>query len=79
MIDRLSFNPKYGTTTNNRIYIKDGKRYDTPFTMYSYNYTDLKYFIERASLKIQKVLGGWKDEEFDSDSRRIILILEKIK
>jgi len=79
MIDRLSFNPKHGTTTNKRIYLKDGKRYDAPFTMYSYNYTDLEYFAERADLKIIKILGGWKEEAFDSESRRIILIVEKVK
>jgi len=34
--------------------------------------------IEGLGLKISKVLGGWKGEAFDSESRRIILILEKV-
>ncbi|MEN0047221.1 MAG: class I SAM-dependent methyltransferase [Bacteroidota bacterium] len=79
MIDRLIFNPIKGTTTNNRIYIKDGKRYESPFTMYSYNYSDIERFLVGTELKIKKVLGGWKNEQFSSDSRRIILILEKTK
>lgn len=79
MIDRLSFNPVKGTTTNNRTYIKNGKRYESPFTMYSYNYSDVERFLEGTELKIKKVLGGWKNEQFDSDSRRITLILEKKK
>ncbi len=78
MIDRLSFNPINGTTTNNRIYLKDGKRYDTPFTMYCYNYSDIENLLKNSDLKIQKVLGGWKGETFDSESRRIILIVEKL-
>ncbi len=79
MIDRLSFNPIEGTTTNNRTYIKDGKRYESPFTMYSYNYSDIERFLRGTDLKIKKVLGGWKNDKFGSDSRRIILILEKTK
>lgn len=79
MIDRLSFNPIKGTTTNIRTYIKDGKRYEAPFTMYSYNYSDLEQFLRGTELKIKKVLGGWKDERFDSESRRIVVILEKKK
>ena len=79
MIDRLSFNPIQGTTTNNRTYIKSGKRYESPFTMYSYNYSDIERFLEGTALKVLKVLGGWKNEQFDSDSKRIILILEKKK
>lgn len=77
MIDRLSFNPKKGTTTNDRTYIKDGKRYEAPFTMYSYNYSDLERLLKRTALTIKQVLGGWKEEQFDSNSRRIILVLEK--
>ncbi|MEM6726771.1 MAG: class I SAM-dependent methyltransferase [Bacteroidota bacterium] len=77
MIDRLRFDPITGTTTNNRTYIKAGIRYDTPFTMYAYNYADLKRFASKTNLTITQVLGGWKGEPFDSASRRIMLVLEK--
>lgn len=77
MIDRLSFDPITGTTTNNRIYIKDSQRYEAPFTMYSYNYHDLACFAAAAGLKIIKTFGGWKGQPLDGDSRRIIIVLEK--
>lgn len=78
MIDRLSFDPVSGTTTNKRIYVKDGKRYDAPFTMTAYNYTDCMQMLEGTDLKITQVFGSWKGEGFNQDSRRIILILEKV-
>ncbi|PHN01731.1 class I SAM-dependent methyltransferase [Flavilitoribacter nigricans] len=77
MIDRISFDPVAGTTTNRRIYLKDGVRYDAPFTMYSYHYGDLAGMVEGSGMQIETVLGGWKQEDFDTRSRRIILILRK--
>ena len=77
MIDRLSFNPRKGTTTNNRIYIKDGVRYDTPFTMQLYNFSELEELLSNGGLKITKLYGDWNGKEFSEDSRRIIAIIEK--
>lgn len=77
MIDRLTFDPKTGTTTNKRIYYKDGIRYDAPFTMYSYHYGDLASMVEGSGLEIIKAMGGWKHEPLDSKARRIVLLLEK--
>lgn len=77
MIDRLSFDPLTGTTTNQRTYLKDGVRYDTPFTMYSYHFQDLERMISCSGLEIEQVFGGWKQEPFDATARRMILILKK--
>ncbi|MEM8528964.1 MAG: class I SAM-dependent methyltransferase, partial [Bacteroidota bacterium] len=77
MIDRLSFDPIAGTTTNNRIYIKDGKRYDTPFTMYAYNYYDLEQFAKAQDLKISRIFGSWNGEYLDANSRRMLLFMDK--
>ena len=54
MIDRFSYNSNIGTITNKRIYIKDGKRYDTPFTMQLYNFTEIKEIMATSKLKIIK-------------------------
>lgn len=77
MIDRISYNPRKGTTLNQRIYIKDGIRYDAPFTMYHYNYSDLMDLIEGTSLVVKSCYGGWNGEEFSESSKRILLLLEK--
>jgi len=77
MIDRMSFNPIDGTTTNKRIYIKDGKRLDAPFTMTAYSFTDLKQMLQETGLAINQIYGSWEGDSFNQESKRIILILEK--
>ncbi len=77
MIDRISFDPLSGTTTNRRVYVKDGVRYEAPFNMYMYNYHDLSTLATAFGLKVKKVFGNWKGDPLDSSSRRIILILQK--
>lgn len=78
MIDRLSFDPKTGTTTNNRIYFKDGIRNDTPFTMQMYNYTELEQLLVDSGLTITKSYGDWAGNDFSEDSRRIIAVIEHL-
>lgn len=78
MIDRLTFNPIEGTTTNNRIYIKDGERLDAPFTMMAYNYTDFQQLLKETGLKIIQTWGSWQGDVFNQNSRRIIFLLEKV-
>ena len=77
MIDRLSFDPVTGTTTNKRIYIKDGHRFDAPFTMYAYHYTELARMVSEIGFQIEQVFGSWRGEAFHQDSRRIMLLLRK--
>ncbi|MEL6676377.1 MAG: class I SAM-dependent methyltransferase [Bacteroidota bacterium] len=77
MIDRISFDPISGTTTNQRTYLKDGQRFETPFTMYAYHYGDLKRMLKDSGFTVEKVLGGWQDEPFDHKARRIFLMLKK--
>jgi len=79
MIDRLSFDPKTGTTSNNRIYIKDGIRYDTPFTMQMYSYTELEKLLADNGLVITKSYGDWSGNAFSADSRRIIAVMEHMQ
>jgi len=78
MIDRLSFDSKSGIVTNKRIYIKDEKRYDTPFSMQLYNYSELKEMLTKNHLKITNEYGNWKGEKLNRDSNRIILVVEKL-
>lgn len=77
MIDRLSFDPKTGTTLNRRMYLKDGQRYEAPFSMTLFNYTDIERMAGIAGLSISQVFGHWNGVSFDHNSRRIMLILRK--
>ena len=77
MIDRFSYESEKGLITNQRIYIKDGKRYDTPFTMQLYSFLELKKIMQNHNLEIVKQFGTWTGGNFHSEARRIILVLEK--
>lgn len=77
MIDRLSFDPKTGTTLNQRTYIKDGQRFEAPFSMTLFNYTDIERMAKIAGLSILKDFGHWEGRAFGQDSRRIIFVLTK--
>lgn len=77
MIDRLSFDPRKGMTHNQRTYLKDGKRYETPFSMTLFNYTDIAGFVTAAGLSVDKDFGHWDGRNFDQDARRIMLVLRK--
>lgn len=77
MIDRLSFDPKSGVSTNKRIYIKDGVRHDAPFSMQLYNYSELSRIAHNSGFKITSSFGNWDGGKFDIGSKRIIAILEK--
>jgi len=77
MIDRVSFDSRTGMTLNNRIYIKDGKRYDTPFAMYTYHFNDLAAMAESSHFHLVHTFGSWSGANFDHHSRRIIMVLKK--
>jgi len=77
MIDRISYEPIEGIVTNNRIYIKDGKKYNTPFSMQLYSYNELNELGQQNNFRIVNSFGSWKGEAWRSDARRIILIFEK--
>ena len=78
MIDRITFDPVDGTTMNRRTYFKDGIRYEAPFRMYTYNYTDFARLVAIAGLRIRNVFGGWGGEPFTAASRRMLLVLQLV-
>lgn len=77
MIDRFSYDAENGAITNKRIYIKDGKRYDTPFTMQLYDFLEMEEIMSSSNLKILDQFGDWNGGAPKADSRRIVLVLEK--
>lgn len=78
MIDRVCFDVKTGCLTNRRIYIRDGRRTDAPFTVRLYNYGEIAHLLEGLGLTIQTVYGGWDGRPLENESRRMIILSEKI-
>lgn len=77
MIDRIRYDARHKTTTNDRIYIVGNQRYDAPFTMYNYDLKDLENMAIPLGFEIEKVFGSWSGEKYVADSKRILLQLKK--
>lgn len=77
MIDRISFDPKTGRTLNRRIYLKNGKRIDAPFSVRIYSYTEINELMRKVNLSIEEVYGGWNKESFSNQSYRMIIVASK--
>ena len=77
MIDQVQFDPLTGKTLNERIYIKDGKRHDAPFSMNSYNFNELEEIFTSCGFTVKSIFGNWEGMALEKNSKRIIAILEK--
>lgn len=78
LIDRNRFDPLTGRLYNNRIIVRNGQRRDTSFFLRLYNATEITALLERRGLVVKKISGNWDGEPFDGDSKRMIVIAEKI-
>lgn len=77
MIDRNRFDPITGRLYNSRIIIRDGKRKDTPFFLRLYNPNEIFRILKNEGLIVRQIYSDWKQKEFDSESKRMILIAKK--
>lgn len=77
MIDRQSFDITTGRSTNRRIYLKDGKRTDAPFSVRLYTFTEIRDLLENNELDIHAAYGGWDGKPFATGSRRMIILAKK--
>jgi 2-polyprenyl-3-methyl-5-hydroxy-6-metoxy-1,4-benzoquinol methylase len=56
---------------------KDARaRYDTPFSMQLYNYSELEELLVKHGLRITRLFGNWNGSEFNMDAKRIIAVIE---
>ncbi len=78
MIDRHHFDALTGRLLNKRIYIRDGRRTDAPFSLRLYCYTELRDLLEIAGLRIQALYGDWDGRPFATGSGRLIVVAGKV-
>ena len=77
MIDRNSFDPVTGRSTNRRIVIRDGVRRDKAFSIRLYSATEIRDLLLRAGLKVQDLYAGWDLAPFTIESRRLVVVARK--
>jgi SAM-dependent methyltransferase len=78
MIDRHTFDPLKGRLYNRRILIRDGVRRDKPFFTRLYNPTEIASLLYQAGLHVRQTFGDWDLRPVSLDTRRMIIISEKI-
>ncbi len=76
MINRLSFDTLTGRFHNRRIVIRDGVRKDKPFSIRLYNATEIRDLLNRAGLKVHKMVG-YSGQPLSGDSRGMVIVARK--
>ncbi len=77
MIDRCSFDSRTGYITNRRIYIKDGRRLDAPFSYRVYNYTEIERMLTATGLGVKCCYGDWVGDQVQGKSPRLIFVSQR--
>lgn len=77
MIDRFSFDISTGRMLNKRIYLRDSKRTDAPYSIRLYNFTEIRHLLDTVGLSIEAVYGEWDASPLMSTSRRMIIVARK--
>lgn len=77
MIDRSSFDAKSGWWHDDRIYLREGKRVDAPFSIRVYNYTEMRDLLDAVRLDIQASYEDWNAQPFIGESCRMIIVAKK--
>jgi SAM-dependent methyltransferase len=77
MIDRSSFDTRTGRLLNRRIVIRNGVRKEKPFFVRLYNPTELRDWLMRARMDIDRIYGGYDLSPLGEDSRRMIVVAKR--
>jgi SAM-dependent methyltransferase len=78
MIDRHFFDSLSGRLYNRRIVIREGVRRDKPFFIRMYNASEINSLLEQAGLKIKNIYADWDSNPLTIDSRRLVVIAQKV-
>jgi SAM-dependent methyltransferase len=78
MIDRHTFDSRTGRVYNRRILVRDGERRDKYFFIRLYNPTEISSLLRQTGLEVRQIFGDWDSRPASLESRRMIIITEKI-
>lgn len=77
MIDRISFDPIAGRSSNQRIVIRDGVRREKPFSLRLYNANEIIDLLLGAGFKKYQFYGTWDGQPITAESRRLIIVADR--
>ena len=78
MIDIHEFNPVEGRLYSRRSVFRNGVMKEKPFFTRLYAPTEIRDLLNKAGLKVQKIFGNYDSSPFNVNSRRMIVIVEKV-
>lgn len=78
MIDIHRYDDKTFRLYNKRIIIRNGKRKDKPFFVRLYSPTEIRILLQKAGMRIFTIYSDWQGKAFTNDSRRMIVVAQKI-
>ena len=78
MIDIHEFDPVEGRLYSRRSVFRNGVMKEKPFSIREYTPPEIRDLLERAGLKVLKFFGNYDSSPFNVNSRRMIIISEKV-
>jgi SAM-dependent methyltransferase len=77
LIERDTFDPITGRSTNLRIVIRDGVRKDKPFSVRLYSPTEIPVLLGQAGLELHGLYGGWDGQPLTAEDHRMVVVARK--
>lgn len=77
LLDRCTFDERSGRIVNRRIYLRNGRIVDAPFSLRTYNLTELTALLNEADLQIIDVFADWHGTPMNCHAKKMVLIASK--
>jgi len=78
MIDLNKLDIVEGRLYNRRIVFRNGVMKEKPFFIRFYAPTEIRDLLNKAGLKVLKIFGNYDSSPFNINSRRMIVIVDKV-
>jgi SAM-dependent methyltransferase len=79
-IDENFFDPKTFVNISKRtIFFKNGKKKEDEIRLRMYTFPEMRDLLKRHNLVIKKVFGSYDKEKFNFNSKRMIILAQRVK
>jgi len=79
-LERVTLNLRKSRSESTRTFVlADGRRFQRPVSVRLFTLAEVGAMFGRHHLEVKSVYGGWGAEEYTMDSRRMIVVAERMK
>lgn len=79
LLDRLTFDYRTGRMSNSRVYLKDGRRTDAPFSIRLYNYTEIDLLLKSAGFEVVDAYADWAAAPMNYRAKKAVIVARKVR